>query len=83
MSDYSDILVNLNWLFQNIEGGGYIFCNGVKQMEIIPPKKNILINEIDGVIGKQLDDEWNIVFYKPNNSTSNFCYKYHEVTDVE
>lgn len=78
------ILKGFNWSFQGVLDGSYVFCNGTEQFEIVPPKSLATINDVGGgLIGAQYKDEWNIVFYKPNNSTSNFCYKYHEVIGIE
>ncbi len=48
-------------------------------MEIIKPR--VLVGNKDLVEGSnamQLNNDWHIIFYKPNNTTSYKCYNYKE-----
>ena len=57
----------------------YIFCDGKRQMEIIEPR--VLAGNKDLVEGSnamQLNNDWHIIFYEKNNTTSYKCYNYKE-----
>lgn len=54
------------WEYLKNENQSIIFCKKNSQLEISAPKKIIGNDELqDGDILRQLDNEWNIVFYKP------------------
>ncbi|MEG0651817.1 MAG: hypothetical protein RR479_06305 [Acinetobacter sp.] len=64
------VLKNNGWVFLKKYKQSYIFCNGKDQLEIIIPRK-IAQNKtlVKGSIGMQLEDNWNILFSHPKNST--------------
>ncbi|MCH7294842.1 hypothetical protein [Acinetobacter higginsii] len=74
--NYKDqILPKKNWIFRSKVNEGYIFCQGSRQLEIIPPQVLVGNNELGrGDIGKQLKKNWNIFLRHTANGTLNECY---------
>ncbi len=69
------ILQKNGWIFFSKVDQAYVFCQGTRQLEMIPPQ--ILIgNKVlgGGDIGRQLEDTWNIIFRSNANGTLNKCY---------
>ena len=74
--DNKVILDNKGWSFLKKYKESYIFCNGNDQLEIIIPKiiaKNKTL--VKGSIGMQSENNWNILFSHPKNSTWFECNK--------
>ncbi|WP_180084170.1 hypothetical protein [Acinetobacter sp. YH12145] len=74
---HDEILKKNEWVFLKKMAQSYIYCQNSRQLEIIPPK--ILIKNVDneeGDIIRQLDEEWNINFYHSRNSHFSQCSKY-------
>lgn len=73
---YKDqILLEKGWIFRSKVNEGYIFCQGTRQLEIIPPQVLVGNNELSrGDIGKQLKKNWNIFLRHTANGTLNECY---------
>jgi hypothetical protein len=73
---YKDqILPEKGWFFRSKVNEGYIFCQGSRQLEIIPPQVLAGNNELGrGDIGKQLKKNWNIFLRHTANGTLNECY---------
>ncbi|QHH95820.1 hypothetical protein FPL18_19265 [Acinetobacter gyllenbergii] len=74
--NYKDqILPKKKWIFRSKVNEGYIFCQGSRQLEIIPPQVIVGNNELGrGDIGKQLKKNWNIFLRHTANGTLNECY---------
>jgi hypothetical protein len=74
--NYKDqILPKKKWIFRSKVNEGYIFCQGSRQLEIIPPQVLVGNNELGrGDIGKQLKKNWNIFLRHTANGTLNECY---------
>ncbi|TCM58043.1 hypothetical protein EC844_1562 [Acinetobacter calcoaceticus] len=74
----NQILPKNGWVFFSKVEQAYLFCQGTRQLEMIPPQ--ILVgNKVlgEGDIGRQLVDQWNIIFSHTANGTLNQCYKYN------
>ncbi|MCU4583180.1 hypothetical protein KTJ32_19490 [Acinetobacter gyllenbergii] len=73
---YKDqILPKKKWIFRSKINEGYIFCQGSRQLEIIPPQVLVGNNELGrGDIGKQFKNNWNIFLRHTANGTLNECY---------
>lgn len=73
---YKDqILLEKGWIFRSKVNEGYIFCQGTRQLEIIPPQVLVGNNKLGrGDIGKQLKKNWNIFIRHAANGTLNECY---------
>lgn len=72
-------LDKIGWKYYLKYNQSYIFCDGERQMEIIKPR--ILAGNkdlVEGANAMQLNNDWHIIFYKPNNTTSYKCYNYKE-----
>lgn len=77
--DKRKALDKIGWKYYLKYNQSYIFCDGKRQMEIIKPR--VLVGNKDPVEGSnamQLNNDWHIIFYKPNNTTSYKCYNYKE-----
>ncbi|WP_332604533.1 hypothetical protein [Acinetobacter sp. ESBL14] len=74
--NYKDqILPKKKWIFRSKVNEGYIFCQGSRQLEIIPPQVLVGNNELGrGDIGKQLEKNWNVFFRHTANGTLNECF---------
>lgn len=73
------VLDKMGWKYYVKYNQSYIFCDGERQMEIIKPR--ILAGNkdlVEGANAMQLNNDWHIIFYKPNNTTSYKCYNYKE-----
>lgn len=71
-----NIMIESGWLFLKKYNQSYIYCHGDDQLEIIVPRA-IAMNDklVNGSIGMQLEDQWNIMFAHPKNSTWFECNK--------
>lgn len=76
LNDKEQILKANGWYFHKKYNQSYIFCKGIDQLEIIPPRSKVGNKIImEGSSGMQLENEWNILFAHPKNSTWFECNK--------
>lgn len=72
---HTHIFEKNNWNFLRKKGPSYIYCQGTRQLEIVPPK-SLMINRKnergDGLV--QLDNEWNINFEHESRKGTSICY---------
>ncbi|KAF1020889.1 MAG: hypothetical protein GAK29_03529 [Acinetobacter bereziniae] len=63
------------WVFLKKKDQAYIFCQGTRQLEVIPPQE-LVGNKIlgSGDIGRQIENKWNIILSHTINGTLNRCY---------
>lgn len=74
----NQILPKKGWIFFSKVEQAYVFCQGTRQLEMIPPQVLIGNKTLgEGDIGKQFEDNWNIIFRNTANGTLNQCYKYN------
>ena len=76
LNDSKKMLATNGWYFYKKYNQSYIFCKGSDQLEIIPPRSKVGNKIImEGSSGMQLENEWNILFAHPKNSTWFECNK--------
>ena len=76
LTDNKQMLKTNGWYFYKKYNQSYIFCKGIDQLEIIPPRSKVGNDVIvEGSSGMQLESDWNIIFVHPKNSTWFECNK--------
>lgn len=70
-----NMIEDRGWVFLKKKDQAYIFCQGTRQLEVIPPQE-LVGNKIlgGGDIGRQIENKWNIILSHTINGTLNRCY---------
>ncbi len=67
----------MGWKYHQKYNESYIFCRDKRQLEIIAPRVVVGNKELaEGSVAMQLNDDWHVIFYKANNTTSYICHNY-------
>lgn len=70
-------LKEMGWKYYQKYNESYIFCRNKSQLEIIAPRVFVGNRELaEGSVAMQLNDDWHVIFYKDNNTTSYICHNY-------
>ena len=70
-------LKEMGWKYHQKYNKSYIFCRDKRQLEIIAPRVVVGNKELaEGSVAMQLNDDWHVIFYKANNTTSYICHNY-------
>jgi hypothetical protein len=67
----------MGWEYYKKYNESYIFCRDKRQLEIIAPRVIVDKTElVEGSVAMQLNDDWHVIFYKANNTTSYISHDY-------
>lgn len=67
----------MGWKYHQKYNESYIFCRDKRQLEIIAAWVVVGNKKlVEGSVAMQLNDDWHVIFYKANNTTSYICHNY-------